>query len=143
MFFFSKIFKSSYLIIGLVVVIFCCVAFLKYSQNQIEKKQIEIIALKTNVAVLDKEIVNLENDLFEIKEINGNLIKIERANSEQFVNLSIALQKLERTATAKPKLVENIINNAVHSRLRCLEIASGSTVLKNEKNSVCPQFMNR
>ena len=48
-----------------------------------------------------------------------------------------------KTAIAKPKVVENVINKASAKALRCMEIASGSPLTKdemNEKNSECPSL---
>ena len=47
-----------------------------------------------------------------------------------------------KLAVEKPKLIENVINKASLKALRCLELASGSELIKGETNEECPALVN-
>lgn len=132
---------TTYMAIGIIVLTVIFGAYFKYSQVQLEKKQTEIISLKTTVATQSAALIQMDADVIKIKETNTKLMNIERANTERSNKLSATLQKLEKTAAAKPEIVEGLINRAAKERHRCMAIATGSSILKNENNSVCPQFI--
>lgn len=95
--------------------------------------------LETNNEILKK---TQEQNSKTIAEIKGSYDKISQINAElteRVMNsnahviqlesvLSKTLSKLERTALAKPTLVEDKINTKVEKNLECLE-----SISKNEK----------
>lgn len=104
-------------------------------------------------AVEDQKIAlaSLIADQNKIREINITLNSNIRKQQEDLTSLRDKLTKsadgssrdIAKIAKAKPIAFEKIINNASNKSIRCMEIASGSILTKdeqNEKNSECPSL---
>lgn len=90
-------------------------------------------------------------DQNKIREINTELTDTIKKQTQDVNSLRDRFstsangdaRDIGKTALAKPKVVENVINKASAKALRCMEIASGSPLTKdelNEKNSECPSL---
>ena len=134
---------TMYVVIGLGVALLITGAFAKYEMSQNEQKAGVITALKISVDQQKKVIVQLQSDAHAIEVITHQLDAMNAAASEQAVNLATKLTKLDKVAVEKPKEVEAIINKASLDRNRCMALVTGAIKLKDEKNSVCPQVIER
>ena len=134
---------TMYLAIALGVVILISGAYFKYSQWQLEKKTVEITALKVSVESQKKAIAQMAADAKLVEEITTSLTEIERANANRATALATTLTKLDKAAIAKPVLVEGLINKASLERNRCLALVTGAPKMKKEVNKVCPQVLDR
>jgi hypothetical protein len=102
------------------------------------------VGIKTN----EETIASLNNS---IASSNAELTRINNAFSSSREQNRLLLDKLSKhdigtLAAIKPKLVENIINEASSKSLRCFDIMSGAALTDKEKgakdgksfNSECP-----
>jgi len=80
----------------------------------------------------------------ELKETNNILEDSIKDLNDKFhkVNASGEKRDIGALAVQKPKLVERVINTAGQNALRCVEIASGSTLTDKEKNATRKSQMN-
>lgn len=134
---------SMYLAIALAVVVLISGAAIKYELVQIENQQTKITALTISNEEQKLAIVQLQADTKHIQEVNNQLLGIERGDDNEAVKLSGTLQKLKDAAVKNPALVEAAINKASLDRNRCLSLVTGAPKLKDEKNRVCPQVLER
>ena len=88
---------------------------------------------------------NMQKDIAHIQETNKQLQEENAKQRADVENLSNKFQKndLGVLGSAKPELVERLINRGTVNVLRCLEIASGSPLNEKEKNAKSPQEANR
>jgi predicted nuclease with TOPRIM domain len=88
-------------------------------------------------------------DQKKISKINNELNETIRKQAQDVNSLRDRFSKsangesrdIGKTAVAKPEAIQNVINKASAKALRCMEIASGSPLTKeeqNETNSECP-----
>lgn len=134
---------NTWLLIALGGLILISGIYFKYSQGVIRELQSELVVTKISLETEKKHVKQLEADIILIQKITQDLTDTERKNSQRESELAKTLTKLEKVAKSKPKLVENLINNASKERNRCIELATGATPLKNEKNSVCQQLLTK
>ena len=132
---------SKYLIIGGVVLMGTFASYFLWSQHKIETQAENLIAHEITIQTQELALDRLGVDIESIKLINKDITRAETAGYENRINQLNKLRKLEKVARAKPSLVENIINKASNDRARCIEVASGSSVLNNETNRVCPHII--
>lgn len=117
----------------------------------------EHMALKDRVVAAEQLNVDLQSDLNEKQVAITNLVAsikdqqnaITRLNTIQRSNAD-ALDKLRRKfidrdigadAIRDPVVVQAEVNKLSSERVRCMQLASGSTPGENEVNSVCPQLL--
>lgn len=121
-----------------------------YFQNSQTRK--DNGTLKGNQVILEQvnkdsaaAVLKLEE---QYKKIEENYEKLQ----DEFVVISMQRDELMDRfgrhdlgilAKAKPKLVENIINNATEEANRCFEVLTGSPTVAGEKNSECPWLMEK
>lgn len=132
---------STWLIIGMAFLVLVSGIYFKYSQNVIKGLQEQVVVLTVSLETQKKHVASLEKDITLMKKINKELTDQERTAAKKESELAKKLQKLKKVAKAKPKLVEDIINDASKERTRCIELATGAKPIKDEKNSVCPQLL--
>ena len=102
--------------------------------------------LETSVSENNKVIEQQTNDLKKIRSTLSNLEEEKKKLQKDRDSLSKKLGKhdIGELAEKKPGLVEKIINKASDSAARCMEIASGSPLTKEELNATpnreCPSF---
>lgn len=106
----------------------------------------------TQAVELQKEAMqSIIKDQNKIREINSELNDTVKRQTQDVTNLrekfSISSggesRDIGKAAVVKPKVIESVINRASAKALRCMEIASGSPLTKdeiNEKNSECPSL---
>ena len=102
-------------------------------------------AVESQKAAMDQIIA----DQKKIKKLNDELNDTIRKQQQDMSSLKDRFTKsangetrdLGKTAVAKPTAIQNVINKASAKAIRCMEIASGSPLTKeelNEPNSECP-----
>ena len=119
----------------------------------INKLQKDNATLKSNQIKLESAVEDqkqvIEQQAEDFRKIRNTLDKLEEVNKKlekDKADLSKRLGKhdIGNLAENKPKLVEKIINGASKSAARCVEIASGSPLTKEELNGTpnreCPSF---
>lgn len=148
---------QSWIIIGVLVALMSSAAGAYYYSSQ--KKIAQLIAnnatLEANVSTL--ETANQQN-VNTIDDLQTSYQKVQedfsRVQSEfQIIRLQnnelkerLGRHELGALASAKPKLVENTINNASTNAMRCFELMSGAPLNEKERaatterqfNSECP-----
>ena len=104
--------------------------------------------IKLESAVEDQKSV-IEQQTKDLKKIRDTLTKVEETNKKlqadrDSLNKRLGKHDIGNLAENKPGLVEKIINKASDSAARCVEIASGSPLTKEELNGTpnreCPSF---
>lgn len=107
--------------------------------------------LESSITLQKELIESIRKDQDQIRKINDGMAEVIRKQNEEVNNLRDRFSRnaageerdIGKLAVEKPKLIENVINKASVKALRCLEIASGSPLTKdelNEKNSECPSL---
>lgn len=148
---------KSWIFIGLLFSMMCGGAYYYYTTTQ------------ETIQILIENNATMKSDISRLTDANQqNLTTIDRLQDEyvtiqnNFNRLQSDFQiirdqndqlaakfedrDLNQLATTKPKLVENIINNATDDALRCFELLSGAPLTEDEKqatnenefNSECP-----
>ncbi len=126
-----------------------------YTYVKVLKSDLEVE--KANNAKLVSSI-ELQHDLIEQQRIDFENFKVISAELQKVIDQQEAsIRRLEdkfsvnskgdsrdigRLASAKPKLIQNIINNATKKVNRCFELATGAEVKEGEKNSECSELIN-
>lgn len=107
--------------------------------------------LMTAVSQQQEAIAQMQKDQKQIQELNDKLAKTVQAQMQEVNSLrdrfSVGSDGKERDigklAIEKPKLIEKVINKASIKAVRCLELASGAELTKDElnvPNSECPSL---
>jgi hypothetical protein len=128
--------------------------------------QSEVIRLTFDISTLESNILQLTQGIAEQQDTIASLIQdielqanIIRDTNTQFqiargqvdaLRDRLSDHELGSLAYQKPKLVENIVNNATKNVGRCFEIATGSPLTEAEKsatltsqtNNECPELAN-
>ena len=122
---------------------------LAISQNNSEKYE---------QAVLDQQLLihQIKEDVQSIQKANDELAKVVKNQNKDLNSLQEKFNKrktdgtvrdIGKMAVRRPQSVERIINNAAKKAIRCLELASGAPLTKDElngkPNSECPSLVNR
>jgi cell division protein FtsB len=132
---------TGYMMIGIGVLVLIFGAYFEYSQHQI-KEYINTIALQNvQIASNTVQIKQLEKDAVDIKAANNKLTNIKQKDEAEKARLNNILRKLNSIPTAKANLLQDMINNGVKERLRCLALATGSPPEPLEVNHLCPQLL--
>ena len=137
---------NNWIIIGILIASMSGAAYFYYSSTQAKIEQ-----LLSNNAVLEGN--NKQLDIANNENLNtiDNLQFYYKQSEEQFNQLQSEFQsireqnqklkerlgkhELDVLAAAKPKLVENVINNASKNSLRCFELLSGAPLTNKERNA--------
>lgn len=134
----------------LVASLFAAAATIYFLFARIDTLNVELhktkTELETQIAVnqeLNKSVVDIRNSYSVVIKANEENVKALDDLRKKFANDGNGWQHIIQ---AKPKLVENIINNATAMRLRCLEVATGASLTEDEKNgktknTVCPAII--
>ena len=137
---------NNWIVIGILIALMSGAAYFYYSSTQAKIEQ-----LLTNNAVLEEnnKQLNTANDenlntidtlqfYYKKSEEQYNQLQTEFQNirsQNQKLKERLGKHELDVLAAAKPKLVENIINNASKNSLRCFELLSGSPLTEKERNA--------
>jgi hypothetical protein len=148
---------QSWIIIGVLVALLSGGAYYYYTTTEDR-----IAALITNTATLKANVESItaanDQNLQTIDNLQASYQQVQedfsRVQSEfQIVRLQnnelrerLGRHELDALASAKPKLVENTINNASTNAMRCFELMSGAPLNEKERlatterqfNSECP-----
>lgn len=145
MLFLKGLFSSvtTWLVIAMMAMSTGFFVYYKYTQKEIDNYKLQIGIYQAEVIKRNATIDILKESIDKIQAINKDIQILKDLDNIQKENMSLSLQKLEDAARGKPTLVQGIINKASKDRLRCLEIATGSPVKQEEKNSVCPQLLKK
>jgi len=100
-------------------------------EQAIKDQQETIASLKAD---FDLQRVTLENTFRRFQDARDQVEALRNRLGEH---------ELGYLASEKPKLVENIINNATSAVGRCFEIASGAPLTDAERNATLPSQINR
>lgn len=107
--------------------------------------------LMTAVSQQQEAIVQMQKDQKQIQELNDKLAKTVQTQMQEVSSLRDRFttssngkeRDIGKIAIEKPKLIETVINKASIKAIRCLELASGSELTKDElnvPNSECPSL---
>lgn len=110
--------------------------------------------LKANNILLEESIESQKNvieqqkkDFTQILETNKKLSLLSNNLQKDMDDLESRFTKqgrdIGKTAIKKDKLIQRVLNSASVSSLRCVEIASGSPLTKNEINATKKTEINR
>ena len=109
-------------------------AILKANQIQLET------AINEQQEVITQQKESYENILTTNKELSAKLEVLQKDNDEltkKFAKYDIATWGMEN-----PKAAQKVINNAVRHVNRCIEIASGSSLVEQDDyNKQCPALI--
>ena len=117
-------------------------AYFFWSQNIIKKKNQEILVSQITIETQELAFSQLETDISSIKNINSDLLIIERNNNTNSSELSDTLSGLDRIARQKPKIVEELVNTSAKERVRCISLATGAEKEIEEINNTCPHIIS-
>ena len=119
----------------------------------VQKLQKDNAILKSNQVKLETAVAEsnqvIEQQSKDLKKIRTTLKEVEELNDrlqadKDSLNKRLGKHDIGNLAENKPGLVEKIINKASDSAARCVEIASGSPLTKEELNGTpnreCPSF---
>jgi len=115
-----------------------------YTENQIQ-------TYRTNAALAAQAQQSSEAALSQVQSDISNMRTEFAAVQQKFLDASSRVSLLEKKlsehdlgylAQSKPKLVENIVDNATQDVIRCFEIESGSPLTKDEINAKKPSEIN-
>ena len=144
---------NSWIIIGalLAMISGACCYYYNTTQATIQRLTENNVILQENNKTL--ETANQQN-VDTIKDLKVSFDKV----SDDYAQLQTDFQKirsqnielrerlgkheLDVLASAKPGLVENVINKTSEKAIRCLELLSGSTLTEREKNASSAQSFN-
>mgnify|MGYP003154876763 FL=1 len=113
---------------------------------------------KLETAVLDQQLLirQIEQDVQSIQDANLELAQVVKNQKKDLSSLQKKFNKrkpdgkvrdIGKLAIRRTESVEKIINNASKNALRCLELASGAPLTKDElngkPNSECPSLVAR
>jgi predicted nuclease with TOPRIM domain len=135
-----------WIVIGILLALMSGAAYFYYSSTQAKIEQ-----LLTNNAVLVENNKQLDTANNENLNTIDTLQLFYKQSEDQFNQLQSEFQsireqnqklkerlgkhELDVLAAAKPKLVENVINNASKNALRCFELLSGAPLTEKERNA--------
>ena len=113
--------------------------------------QINEQVLKDSVASQNALIESIKADVAAIQNINKQLndqVARQQAEVQQLtdkfnVNARGEARDFGAIASAKPKLIEKLINRGTVNAMRCLEIASGAELTEKELNAKISSEINR
>ena len=136
------------------LVIASTVLYIRYLHSQMQVMRGEIVVLKDVVEAKDKQIDTINNNITRMNQIqtdlNNTLSRIQNESTELRKKFEQdargRARDMARIAEARPRLVENIINDATRDALRCNEIVTGSPLTSDEqsgkiKNTICPELL--
>lgn len=135
--------SKAYIAVAVVVAASMVFLYVSYLNNKVDSLSGALISQRIVAGEQQKTIITLNNSIGEMKAINKQVAEITRQAQEQEKKLIDSLDKLGKVTAGKPKLVEGIINRAAKDRLRCIEIATGAEIKKDESNRVCPQYFTK
>ena len=120
-------------------------AFFYYKDTQATIATLNQQTTTLNQAVdLQKEAITaMEESIKKQVIIRENMIKEAESAKKDMEKLQTKIQShdLKIIASKKSGLLENRINKATVDVLRCFEIATGDTVITNEKNNQCSDLL--
>ena len=123
---------QKYIIISILIYIIGSFFYGKHLISSIEILETNNEILKKTQEQNSKTIAEIKGSYDKISQINAELTERVMNSNAHVIQLesvlSKTLSKLERTALAKPTLVEDKINTKVEKNLECLE-----SISKNEK----------
>jgi len=125
-------------------VVLACLAAGWYVSNLQERLVKTEIALEQSQKVIaDQQTVidNIKIDVTKIQTSYADLARLNQANSEALQKSSRVLSTVVANTKNNPLQAATEINILMKERRRCAELASGALPLKQETNSVCPQYL--
>jgi uncharacterized protein YaaW (UPF0174 family) len=136
-----------YYVSALVIVGILSLGYVIYNNNQ---KKMDLL-IKENIVYKNAAEQNEKAYNQILEDVDDLLTEQSRVNKDQQKINSVTnklLEKLRRhdmgkLAQEKPKLIENIVNDASNDVNRCIEILSGSPLTMEEINATKPSEINR
>lgn len=105
--------------------------------NVIKRQSNDIQILDSNF----KKMTSQYAKMLQLNEITTSRIK-ELESKFHKRTVSGKKRNFSKLANRKPGLISTIINNASANAMRCIEIASGSTIEKENDKKTCPHLFN-
>lgn len=132
----NKILTYSLVVLG-------CVSFYYYSTATISNLESKNKTYELSNKSIEDQVDTIEDAKKRSEIVAKELYDLSRTLNNQERILTNNLDRMDRLAKEKPRLIENIINRASRDRARCLEIASGDPVVYNldKSNKVCPEII--
>ena len=134
---------NKYIIIAFTLFALAFGGYFWYSQNVIANLNREVAAKDLALEENKKLIQNLKIDVEDIKTVNKELANIEREATANAAEQADKLRDLEEIVNKKPKIVQDLVNQATVNRLRCFELATGAAPKKDEVNKTCPHLLKK
>ncbi len=107
--------------------------------------------LKDSIAAQNELLESMKQDIQAIQSMNQALLDQDKKHQEEIKNLSDKFnvnakgeaRDFGAIASAKPGLIERLVNRGTVNALRCLEIASGAPLTEKELNAKTTSEINR
>lgn len=120
-------------------------------QTQLAANKQTIMKLETAVELQKTTIDQIRQDQRQIQSIASTLSAENRQREKEVdklrerfeVSSSGRTRDVGNIAAAKPGLVEKAVNKGTANAIRCMEIASGAPLTKDEKNATRPDQINK
>lgn len=136
-----KYFVSALTIIGILYLVYTMYNDYQEKMNKlIQDNVIYKNAAEQNETAYNKILEDIDLLLTEQSRVNADQQKINEISNKLLETLR--RHDMGQLAQAKPKLVENIVNNATNDVNRCVEILSGSPLTMGEINATKPSEIN-
>ena len=136
-----KYFISALIIIG---TLYLGYAIYDNNQKRISKLVEDNVVYKNaalqNEKAYNKILQDVDELLTEQSKVNSDQEKINNVTNRLLETLR--RHDMGKLAKAKPKLIENVVNNASNDVNRCIEILSGSPLTMEEINATKPSQIN-
>jgi len=129
------------LAIGIMIGGVIFLAYFTYSQYRISSLVEDKVAAEISVASKDLTIKQYEDDLKKVQDYNKEVADLKDRFQKESIIVDEGLSRLHEIVKANNEVGVRILNETSDERLRCIEIASGATLNKNEKNTQCPNLM--
>lgn len=152
---------KTWIFVGILLTILCGAAYYYYDSTQTRLTKLTennavlkgnnaqlLRANEENLNTIDEQQKNFEEIRNSYTELESDFQITRMQNSE--LRERLGKHELSALAAAKPKLVENVINNASKNAMRCFELMSGAPLTERERNaksekefnSECPWLWN-
>lgn len=107
--------------------------------------------LKESIQSQQELIESMKEDIADIQQTNNELIEQDEKHKEEMKNLTDKFnvnakgeaRDFGALASAKPGVIERLVNRGTSNAMRCLEIASGAPLTEKELNAKTSSEINR
>lgn len=139
---------SSYFKTGLILFVCLTIGYFVFNYKRLQTKTEELgqqlQAFHEQVIIQEETINQLQKNIEKQRQVRSQIDKeLQEAQSDiQQLFDKINAHNLTVLANDDSELVQNKINKGTVEVIRCLEIATGNQINKDEKNNQCPGLIS-